>query len=80
MGLTGVCWDNALAESFFATLKTEFYYRRIWATNSKTRTDVGAWIEGRYNRRRRHASIAQVPPATCEMQHSQQTAEHHQAA
>ncbi len=80
MGLTGVCWDNALAESFFATLKTEFYYRRIWATKSKARTDVGAWIEDRYNRRRRHASIGQLPPVTFEMQHSQQTAENHQAA
>jgi transposase InsO family protein len=29
MGLTGICWDNAMAESFFATLKTEFYYRRL---------------------------------------------------
>ena len=32
MGLTGICWDNAMAESFFATLKTEFYYRRVWPT------------------------------------------------
>ena len=32
MGYTGVCWDNAMAESFFATLKTEFYYRRVWPT------------------------------------------------
>jgi len=29
MGYTGVCWDNAMAESFFATVKTEFYYRRV---------------------------------------------------
>lgn len=54
MGRTGVCWDNAMAESFFATLKTEFYYRRVWTTKTRARLEVGAWIEDRYNRRRRH--------------------------
>ena len=34
MGYTGICWDNAMAESFFATLKTEFYYRRVWPTKA----------------------------------------------
>ena len=46
MGLTGICWD-AMAESFFATLKTEFYYRRVWATRARAKTEVGAWIEDR---------------------------------
>jgi putative transposase len=36
MGRTGVCWDNAMAESFFATLKTEFYCRRVWPTKAGT--------------------------------------------
>ena len=40
----------AMAESFFATLKTEFYYRRVWPTKTRARLEVGAWIEERYNR------------------------------
>ena len=62
MGYTGVCWDNAMAESFFATLKTEFYYRRVWPTRKRAKIEVGAWIEDRYNRRRRHASVGQPSP------------------
>ncbi|MBC7762769.1 MAG: IS3 family transposase [Candidatus Saccharibacteria bacterium] len=74
MGLTGICWDNAMAESFFATLKTEFYYRRIWPTKNRAKLEVGAWIEDRYNRRRRHASIGQISPVEFELQYSTQTA------
>jgi len=80
MGYTGVCWDNAMAESFFATLKTEFLYRRVWPTRKRTRIEVGAWIEERYNRRRRHASIGQIAPVSFELQYSNQTAELQQAA
>jgi len=80
MGLTGICWDNAMAESFFATLKTEFYYRHIWATKARAKLEVGAWIEGRYNRRRRHSSIGQVSPVDFEMQHRNQSAADQEAA
>ena len=80
MGYTGICWDNAMAESFFATLKTEFYYRRVWPTKAGAELAVGAWIEDRYNRRRRHSSIGQVSPVTFEMQHCNQTAAAPQAA
>ena len=80
MGLTGICWDNAMAESFFATFKTEFYYRRIWPTKQRAKVEAGAWIEDRYNRRRRHSSIGQISPVTFEMQHSNQTAAARQAA
>ena len=41
MGYTGICWDNSMAESFFATLKTEFYYRRVWSTKKAARIEVG---------------------------------------
>ena len=75
MGYTGVCWDNAMAESFFATLKTEFYYRHVWPTKAKAKLEVGAWIEDRYNRHRRHSSIGQITPVTFEMQYSNHTAE-----
>ena len=75
MGYTGICWDNAMAESFFATLKTEFYYRRIWPTRARAIREVAAWIEDRYNRRRRHSSIGEVTPVNFEMQYSSQAAE-----
>ena len=80
MGYTGICWDNAMAESFFATLKTEFYYRRVWSTKKAARIAVGAWIEDRYNRRRRHASIGQITPVAFELQYSQQIADSQEAA
>ena len=80
MGLTGICWDNALAESFFATLKTEFYYRRVWPTKTSAKLAVGAWIEDRYNRRRRHSSIGQISPVAYELQYSTQTAADTKAA
>jgi putative transposase len=80
MGYTGVCWDNAMAESFFAKLKTEFYYRRVWPTRKRARLEVGAWIEDRYNRRRRHASLGQISPVAFELQYSNQNAELQKAA
>jgi putative transposase len=80
MGYTGICWDNAMAESFFATLKTEFYYRRVWPTKTSAKLAVGDWIEDRYNRRRRHSSIGQVSPVAFEMQYSNQTAADQKAA
>jgi len=80
MGLTGICWDNAMAESFFATLKTEFYYRRAWPTKAGAALAVGDWIEDRYNRRRRHSSVGQVSPVAFELQYSNQTAADQKAA
>ena len=65
-----------MAESFFATLKTEFYYRRVWPTRDRATCEVGAWIEDHYNRRRRHSSIGgDVSPVDFELQYSSQTAE-----
>jgi transposase InsO family protein len=80
MGYTGVCWDNAMAESFFATLKTEFYYRRVWPTKKRARLEVGKWIEDRYNRRRRHSSLGQISPVNFEMQYLTNTAALRKAA
>jgi transposase InsO family protein len=57
MGATGVCWDNAAAESFFGTLKREHANQRRWATRADARRDLMRWIEGWYNQRRLHSSI-----------------------
>ena len=57
MGQVGACWDNALAESFFAALKVERVYRTFYATKAQARRDVIAYIEGFYNSRRRHSGL-----------------------
>ena len=62
MGQAGVCWDNAMAESFWATLKTEYYYRRSFTTRDQVYTGVATWIEDFYNRRRIHASLGGKSP------------------
>ncbi len=61
-----------MAEPFFATLKPEFYHRRVWPTYAGAKLAVGTRIGDRYNRRRQHASIGQISPATFEMQHRNQ--------
>ncbi|MBC7761719.1 MAG: transposase [Candidatus Saccharibacteria bacterium] len=61
-----------MAQSFFATWKTEFYYRRVWPTRKRARIEIGARIEDRYNRRRRHASLGQVSPVNVELPYSNQ--------
>ncbi|MFC5331045.1 IS3 family transposase [Brachybacterium fresconis] len=66
MGRTGVCWDNAMAESFWATLKTEFYDRRSWPTRAEARREVARWIEIVFNRRRLHSSLDYTSPVAFE--------------
>lgn len=63
MGRTGVCWDNAVAESFFATLKNEMYYRQHFATKTRARFAVAGYIEIFYNRKRMHSSVGYRTPA-----------------
>ena len=67
-GRTGVCFDNAMRESFWSTLKTEFYDRRTWATRSEAKKAVARWMEIVYNRRRRHCSIGMISPVEFENQ------------
>jgi putative transposase len=57
VGRTGVCWDNAAAESFFAALKTEMYHRERHETRAKARFAVAEYIEIYYNRRRLHSAL-----------------------
>jgi transposase InsO family protein len=68
MGATGVCWDNAAAESFFGTLKRELAHRRRWATRAEARRDLIRWIEGWFNTRRMHSSIDYNTPIDHEEQ------------
>ena len=57
MGRTGVCWDNAAAESFFSALKNERVHRTVYATKAQARRDVIRYIEGFYKSRRRHSAL-----------------------
>jgi transposase InsO family protein len=63
---TGNCWDNAVAESFFATLKNELVHRRTWRTRNELRAAVFEYIEVFYNRRRLHSSLNYKTPAEVE--------------
>lgn len=66
MSRKGNCWDNAVAESFFATLKTELIYGRSWPTRIELRSAVFEYIEVFYNRRRLHSSVDYRTPAQVE--------------
>ena len=66
MGQAGTAYDNALAESFVATLKTELLYRNAWPTRQATRTAIFEYIEGFYNPRRRHSALGHLSPAEFE--------------
>ena len=66
MGSRGDCWDNAVAESFFATLKKELIRRRSWPTRAELRTAVFDSIEIFYNATRRHSTLGMLSPADYE--------------
>ncbi len=66
MGRVGSAYDNALAESFVATLKTELLYRNSWPTRQAARTAIFEYIEGFYNTRRRHSALGYLSPAEFE--------------
>jgi putative transposase len=67
MSRKGNCWDNAVAESFFATLKTECIYRRRFATKAEARETIFDFVEVFYNRCRRHSTIGYMTPTEFEM-------------
>ena len=71
MGSKGDCFDNAVAESFFATLKKELVHRRSWPTRHELSTEVFEYIEAFYNRVRRHSSLGYVAPDEYERTHNQ---------
>ncbi len=71
VGRTGVCWDNAQQESYWASLKVEFYNRHPWPTRAAAITGVAAWIERVYNRRRRHSALNMLTPVRFGQLHRQ---------
>jgi transposase InsO family protein len=68
MSRKGNCWDNAVAESFFATLELELIMKHRWATRDDARRAIFRYIEGWYNRERRHSTLDYVSPAQYEEQ------------
>jgi putative transposase len=62
VGRTGICWDNAMAESFFAALKNEWTHRMIFTTRADARQAIVHYIEGFYNRQRLHSGLGYKTP------------------
>jgi transposase InsO family protein len=69
VGRKGECWDNAVAESFFATIKRELIATRAWPTRAGLRRAVFEYIEGWYNTRRLHSTLGYLSPAQYEAVH-----------
>ena len=72
MSRRGNCWDNAVAESFFATLKVELVHDATWETRATARTELFEYIEVFYNGQRRHSSLGYLSPRAFERQRAQQ--------
>jgi putative transposase len=66
MGAKGSCFDNAVLESFHATIKKDLIHRRSWPTKAEARVAVFEYIETFYNRRRRHSTLGYLSPAEFE--------------
>lgn len=66
MSRKGNCWDNAVAESFFGILKRELVYHETYRTRAEARLSVFQYIEGWYNRRRRHSTLGRISPLAFE--------------
>jgi len=66
MSRSGDCYDNALAESFFATLKAELIDAQVWPTRAAARRAIFEWVEVWYNRQRRHSALGYHSPVAWE--------------
>ena len=69
MSRRGNCWDNAVAESFFGTLKSELIHPTAFLTRAAAKTAIAEWIEVFYNRKRLHSTIGYLPPVQFEEQY-----------
>lgn len=67
MGRCATCYDNAVAESFFATYKKELIHTRPWRDLTEVQQHTFLWIEGYYNRRRRHSTLNYLTPLEYEL-------------
>jgi putative transposase len=67
MSRTGDCWDNAVAESFFATLKAELVDHQHYRTRDEATASIGDYIERFYNPRRRHSHLGYRSPIEFEL-------------
>jgi putative transposase len=67
MGRRGTCYDNAAAESFFATLKRELVDRYVWNSADQLHNGLFTWIETWYNRRRRHSTLRYLTPVQADI-------------
>ena len=72
MSRRGNCWDNAVAESFFATLKVELVHDATWETRATARAELFEYIEVFYNGQRRHSSLGYLSPRAFERQRAHQ--------
>src|SRR5207249_6538715 len=68
----GDCWDNAVAESFFATLKVELVHDATWATRTAARTELFDYLEVFYNGQRRHSALGYLSPRAFERRREQE--------
>lgn len=62
VGRTGICFDNAMSESFFGTLKNELVHRTVYPTREHARRDIARYIEVRYNTKRLHSGLGYKTP------------------
>jgi putative transposase len=72
MSATGYFFDNAVAESFFHTLKTECIYHERYENREQAKKTLFEWIEIFYNNQRRHSTLGYASPAKFERRHFQQ--------
>jgi transposase InsO family protein len=74
MSRRGNCWDNAVAESFFSTLKIELAHVADWTTHAEARADVAEYVEIFYNTQRRHSALDYLSPVAFERRHQENQA------
>jgi len=72
MSRRGNCWDNSIAESFFATLKVELVHDATWDTRAAARTELFEYLKRFYNGQRRHSALGYLSPRAFEQRREQE--------